>query len=79
MSKKVKSTREEQKAGLSKKTLIRAVDKGSRNLVKTAVSLRGYSVVVKNGWVVQINESGRVLKKIAPVVSVTPSKKRLFD
>lgn len=74
MGKKIKS---DQKAAFTKLALKKAVGKGSRNLAKTAIAVRGYSVVVKDGWVVRINANGRIVKKITAISRAIPTKKIL--
>lgn len=59
-SPKKKSTKTPQKrrAYLTKRDLVRATRKATRNVSSEAMDLKGYIVTTENGWVVKTNSDG---------------------
>ena len=66
-------------AYLTKQTLVRAVKKGTKSKAKEAIKLRGFQVTVKKGWVVKVDENGKVLEKIKKLTPVKSPKKIALD
>lgn len=68
MVKQNKNT-DSEKAYLTKRTLVRAINKGSKALKQNAIEVMGYTVVEKDGWVVKEHADGHLEKisKIEPV------------
>lgn len=66
-------------AYLTKRILLRAVKKGTRNKAKEALRLRGFQVTIKNGWVVKVDANGKVLEKIKKISVVKSPRKISLD
>lgn len=49
---------EQRKASLTKRTLVRATKKATRNLASEAMRLKGYVIKAENGWIVKIDHRG---------------------
>lgn len=78
-SRKSNRVEEPKVAYLTKQTLLRAVKKGTKNKAKEALKLRGFQVIVKQGWVVKVDENGKVLEKIQKLPPVKSPKKIALD
>lgn len=66
-------------AYLTKDALVRAINKGTRNLAAEALELMGYVVTVRDGWVVKLDAAGNLLEKISKVEGAKRSGKIKFD
>ncbi len=68
---------------LTKRTLVRAIKKGSKNLTADAIEAMGYTVIVKDigeeRWVVKIDGEGNVLEKITQIRRVKSPRKIVLD
>ncbi len=65
---------EPETAYLTKRALIRAINKGIKNLVAEAIEAVGYHVTIKDGWVVKVDAEGNVLEKISKLKPVKRGK-----
>ncbi len=63
-------------AYLTKRALVRAVNKGTRNKAKRAMELMGYVMKVEDGWIIKEDEKGNKTR-IAPV-DATPNAKDII-
>lgn len=70
-------------AYLTKRDLVRAISKGSKNLAADAIRIMGYTVVVKEigpeRWVVKVDAEGNILEKISRLKSVKRPRKIVLD
>lgn len=66
-------------AYLTKDALVRAINKGTRNLAAEALALMGYTVTVRDGWVVKLDAAGNLIEKISKVEESNRSGKIKFD
>jgi hypothetical protein len=78
-SRKNNRVEEPKVAYLTKQALVRAVKKGTKTKAKEAIKLRGFQVVVRKGWVVKIDEKGKVLEKVQKLPPVKSTKKIALD
>lgn len=46
-------------ASLTKRRLIRAIRKATRDLSADAMKVKGYVIKAENGWVVKVNHTGQ--------------------
>lgn len=66
-------------AYLTKDVLVRAINKGTRNLAAEALELMGYVVTVRDGWVVKLDADGNLIEKISKLEESKRSGKITLD
>lgn len=61
-------------ASLTKRTLIRAVNKGAHGLTEKEMELLGYVTRIENGWVVRTDKDGNTTKIAKVDIKPLPDK-----
>lgn len=62
------------KASLTKRALVRAVNKGTRDKAAKAMELMGYVMKVEDGWVIKVDKDGKKTRVSELETEPTPTK-----